>query len=55
MNTGRQCLNQGYAFPDVDKLVRNHKIDLEQADMIREAKTEALKETMKIRSVGIWL
>ena len=38
------------AFPDVDELARGNKIDSEQAEMIMETKTEALKENMELLS-----
>jgi hypothetical protein len=45
---GKAYINQGYTFPDVDTLLRLNKISADKAFLVRELKTEALREIAKL-------
>lgn len=47
MTINRQYYKQGYALPDVEMLERENRITPEKAYLIRELKTESLREQMR--------
>ena len=47
MTINRQYYKQGYALPDVEQLEREGKIEPDKAFLIRELKTESLREQMR--------